>query len=176
MRSVEHDDAAAESVMLDRHLLEPDHLPTPFTAEEIRDACPPGRTLRYRHERAGQPATVRVSRYVAVDAEGCDQEAWEEAEDGARLGAPERSRSTWLELQRHASFSAATTTRDEEEIDVPAGKFACLRYTRTDDSGTWQFWFARELPGQPVRYERQVGERVLMRATLLDNANATLAS
>lgn len=54
-----------------------DDLPTPFTSEEIRGGCPPGRTLRYRHERVGEPAIVRISRYASGDLESCLQESWQ---------------------------------------------------------------------------------------------------
>lgn len=157
--------------MPDPHVLAPDHLPTPFTAEEIRLACPPGRTLRYAHERSGQPTVIRVTRYVSVEADGCIQESWQESPDGgAPLNEPERSTATWLDLQQHASFPAATTTRDEEEIEVPAGRFKCWRYTRVDDRVTWRFWFARDLPGSPVQFEQQQEGEVVFRAMLLDNA------
>ena len=153
----------------DPHQLAPDHLPTPFTAEEIRLGCPPGRTLRYAHERGGQPTVIRVTRYVTGDADGCVQESWQESAEGTRLNAPERSSSTWRELQQHASFEAATTTRDEDEIDLPAGSFQCLRYTRVDNRGTWRFWFARNLPGSPVRFEQEVANEIVFKATLLEN-------
>lgn len=149
--------------------LSPDHLPTPFTAAEIRTACPAGRMLRYRIARAGQDAIVRVTRYVSSDDDGAVRESWHESVDGRRLTSPERDRSSWPELQRHASFPAATTTRAEEEIETPAGRFVCLRYTRIDEQGTWRFWFARDLPGQPVRFEQQVSHDTVFTATLIEN-------
>jgi len=153
----------------DPHQLVPDHLPTPFTAAEIRAACPPGRELRYRLERAGQDQVVRVTRYVSTDVNGAEQESWHESPQGVRLTDPERERSTWLELQTHASFPASTTQCDEETIEIPAGRFGCRRYTRVDENGTWRFWFARQLPGQPVRFEQQVADEVVFSATLLEN-------
>ena len=133
--------------MRDPHLLDLDHLPTPFTAAEIRAACPTGRTLRFRHERAGQPPVINVSRYALVDAHGCVQDTWSESMAGTRLSPPRRGHATWLALQQHASFPAATTTRADETIEVPAGQFACIRYTRTEPDAVWRFWFARDLPG-----------------------------
>lgn len=156
----------------DPHQLYPDHLPTPFTAAEIRDACRPGRTLRFAIERPDAEPIVRVTRYVAWDPEGVEQDAWAEGPDGTRVGGPERSRSSWLELQEHASFPAATTRRTEEELRIPAGTFRCLRYDRTDDDGMWRFWFALELPGQPVRFEHEVDGAVVFTSTLLENAPA----
>jgi hemoglobin len=153
--------------MRDPHQLDPDHLPTPFTAEEIRAACPAGRTLRWRHEGAGQPSFINVSRYASVDADGCVQETWHESIEGTRVSVPRRDRATWLTLQQHASFSAATTTRTEETIEVPAGQFVCQRYTRTEPDAVWRFWFARDRPGQPVRLEQQIGDEVVFSAALM---------
>src|SRR5579872_4078316 len=155
--------------MADPHQLEPAHLPTPLTAEEIRLGCPPGRVLRYLHERVGQARSIHVSRYVYASAEGCIQESWQESPDGVRQGDPERSAATWLELQQHASFPSATTERDDDEIELDAGRFSCMRYTRVDETGTWRFWFARDLPGAPVRFEQHVGDQVVFKATLLEN-------
>jgi len=153
----------------DPHQLSPDDWPTPFTADEIRDGCPPGRTLRLRIERAGEDPVVRVSRYVETDANGAVQESWMEDPDGRRLSDPERERSTWLELQEHASFPRASTERTEEELEIPAGRFACMRYTRTDPDAVWRFWFARALPGQPVRYEREAAGEIVFSVTLIEN-------
>jgi len=153
----------------DPHVVHPDHLPTPFTAEEIRAACGVGRTLRFRVEAAGEEPAVLVTRYVENDPEGGVQESWRETPDGRRLSEPQRERSTWLELQEHASFPSDLTERAEETIDIPAGRFACLRYTRTGPEGTWRFWFAHDLPGQPVRFEHEADGRTLFRSTLLEN-------
>jgi len=156
----------------DPHQLSPEDLPTPFSAAEIRDGCPPGRTLRFQIERAGQDPVVRVSRYVETDTDGAVQESWTEDLEGRRLSDPERERSTWLELQEHASFPRATTVRTEEEVEIRAGRFACLRYTRTDPDAIWRFWFALELPGQPVRYERGASGQVVFCATLFESQSA----
>jgi len=156
----------------DPHQLAPDHLPTPFTAAEIREGCSPGRTLRIRIERAGEDPVIRVVRYVEIDADGAVQESWAEGLDGSRLSDPERERSTWLELQEHASFPVASTERIEEGLTIPAGRFACLRYTRTDPDAIWRFWFARDLPGQPVRFEREADRQIVFSATLIENRAA----
>jgi hypothetical protein len=156
----------------DPHQLYPDDLPTPFSAAEIRDASRPGRTQRFRVERSDTDPVIRVTRYVGGDAQAAEQESWLESSAGAVLGEREVSRPTWLELQEHASFPAATTVRVDEELTVPAGTFACLRYDRTDDDGTWRFWFARDLPGHPVRLEHEADGRVVFSSTLLENVPA----
>lgn len=155
--------------MTDLHRLSPDDLPTPFTAEEIREACQPGRELRFRVERLGQEPVVHVARYVGGDAETALQESWDESPAGNRLSEPSTSHETWLELQAHASFPVASTERIDETIDIAAGSFACLRYTQAVDDGTRTFWFAKELAGQPVRWEVSSGERLILSVVLIEN-------
>jgi F420-dependent oxidoreductase-like protein len=153
----------------DPHQLRPDHLPTPFTAEEIRAACQPGRTLRSLVVRPNSEPIVRVTRFVSADAVGAEQDSWEETPDGTRLGEPKRRRSSWLEFQEHASFPAATTERSAEEIEIPAGRFDCLRYVTRDGDSIETFWFARSVPGMPLRFEERAGGELIYSSTAIEN-------
>ena len=150
----------------DPHRLHPDHHPTPFTAEEIRAGSPLGRTVRPRVEEKGEPATTCVQQYVAVDEDSGTRLVFTLAADGTRTDV-RRSRSTWLELQGHASMPMATTTIDEVTIETPMGPLGCLRYTAVDGDGVETFWFARAIPGMPVRTERRVRGEVVERVTML---------
>lgn len=152
----------------DTHRLHPDHLPTPFSADEIRAGCPPGRTIRSLVIRAGREPYIRVTRFVSGDADGAEHEAWTETPDGVRLTEPERSRSTWLEFQEHASMPAAETEIAEEEIDIPAGRFACLRYTRTEGDSVSTFWFAASAPGQPLKFEQRASGELVFSSTAIE--------
>ena len=154
----------------DPHQLRPDHLPTPFTADEIRIGCPPGRTVRSLVVEARSEPYVHVTRFVSGDAGGAEQESWTEAPDGARLTEPRRARSSWLDFQGHASMPAAATEIAEEEIDIPAGRFACLRYTRRDGDSVSIFWFAKSAPGMPLKFEERTsaGEHVYS-STAIEN-------
>jgi hypothetical protein len=156
----------------DPHLLRPDHLPTPFTADEIRDGCQPGRTVRSLVEEAGQPPYIHVTRFVGATPGGAKQEAWDEDLDGTRRGDPLRRHSTWLDFQSHASFPAASTQVSEEEMEIPAGRFEMLRYTQHEGSVVRSFWFARSAPGMPLRYEEWDGENLVYRSTALENVPA----
>lgn len=137
-------------------MLQPGHLPTPFTAAEIRDASPRGLTLRLRIETPGRPPAERMIRFVQVDAEGADRVGWAILADGSD-GPATRTRSTWLEFQGHASFSAATTTREAVTLDAPMGRLECLRYVTTDGDATTELWFATAFPGMPIRTVETVG-------------------
>ena len=153
----------------DAHQFRAGDLPTPFSADEIRAGCRPGRTVRSLIVEKGEPPRVGVTRFVTGDAEGADQEHWTESPDGERLTEPQRRRSTWLEFQGHASMPADTTEIAEEDIDIPAGHFACLRYTRRDEDTVSTFWFARSAPGMPLKYEgREAGELVYSSVAIED--------
>jgi hypothetical protein len=149
-------------VLGDPHVLQPDHAPTPFTASEIRDGCPEGRTIGLLIEAAGAPPHRRTNRFVECDEEGAVVERTRFDMDGRPLGPPERARSTWLEMQGHASTPADRTTIDPSVLESPMGPLDCLRYTVVDGEEVETLWFARSLPGMPVRTEsRRAGELVL---------------
>jgi hypothetical protein len=153
----------------DPRRLRPDHLPTPFSADEIRAGCQPGRTVRSLVIEPGKDPVIGVTRFVAADPEGGEQETWRETLEGQPLSEPVRRRSTWLELQEHASFPAATTERLEGEMDIPAGRFACLRYSHREGDQVRTFWFARSAPGMPLRFEEREGETIVYSSTAIEN-------
>lgn len=149
-------DAAAQS---DPHLLGPGLLPTPFTAAEIRSATGRGKTIRILVEGPTELRYERINRFTDCDDEGATLSRWRLAAVGAPVdavdGEASSARVTWLELQRHAAFPTDRTTVAEDEVELPLGRFACLRYdTREDepDAPVETFWFAPEHPGMPVRY------------------------
>jgi hypothetical protein len=137
---------------VDPHVLNPQHLPTPFTADEIRDGCPAGRVIHLVVEDGDEKPYRRVNRFLSTDADGADQDAMIVDGDGAPLGAVRVFRTTWKELQGHASFPAADTTIDEETIETPLGRLDCLRYATSEGATEHVFWFARNRPGMPVKY------------------------
>ena len=154
---------------VDPHVLEPGHAPTPFTAAEIRAANPVGLTIRLRVEVAGEGAWTRVTRTVEADEDGASRVSQRIEDDGA-VSEAQASRATWLELQAHASFPAVDTAIDEVTLDTPMGSLDCLRYTVTDGDAVDTFWFARSIPGMPVRTERAEGGRVVQTVAMLSKA------
>jgi hypothetical protein len=151
----------------DPYQFRPGDLPTPFSATEIRVGCPPGRTVRSLVEQAGQEPYIGVTKFVTGDEDGADQEFWRESPDRTRLTEPQRRRSTWLEFQGHASMPAAQTTRTEETIDIPAGRFECMKYVRRDEDGVATFWFARVAPGMPLKFQQQVDGQIVFASTAI---------
>jgi hypothetical protein len=63
---------------------------------------------------------------------------------------------------------AATTHVDEETIEIPAGTFDCLRYTRAEGDALDVFWFARSEPGAPVRLEMLIGGQPVYSYTTIE--------
>jgi len=151
----------------DSHRLRPDHLPTPFSAAEIRDGCPAGRTIRMREETPGAAPRFRRIRFVEVDEETAVQEFQATDEAGRPLGEPSRRSSTWLDLQRHASQPAEATAVDEVVQTLPFGDFACWLYTVRAPDAELRFWFVKELPGMPVQVEEWINGQLAGRSVMI---------
>jgi hypothetical protein len=106
---------------------------------------------------------------VACDADGATIERTRLDTDGQAVGPVEAHRSTWLELQAHASFPADRTAIAPETIEIPAGVLECLRYTVSEGSSVDTFWFARTAPGMPVRVVSTESGRVTSAVTMIDD-------
>ena len=147
--------------------MRPDHHPTPFSADEIRDGFVPGTVVRSRVERAGAEPVVHVRVSIAADPDGGIYEFWTESLDGRRLEEPVQQRSIWRELQAHASMPVDATTIDRVTIDVPMGTFDGLRYTRVEGETVDTFWFATSMPGAPIRMEERVAGELVFSSTAI---------
>ena len=151
------------------HRLRADHLPTPFSAAQIRDGCPVGRTIRLREESAGEPPTFRRIVFTEVDTEASVQELQATDADGTPIGEASLGTATWLDLQRHASQPADATSVEEVRLALPFGDFDCWLYTVRRPDGELRFWFAKELPGMPVQIERWVDGSLAARSLMIAN-------
>jgi hypothetical protein len=151
------------------HRLRPDHLPTPFSAAEIRDGCPAGRTILIREESAGKEPTFRRIVFMEVDGETSVQELQSTDADGTPLGEASLGRATWLDLQRHASQPADATEVGEVALDLPFGTFDCWLYTMRGPDAELRFWFAKELAGMPVQVEEWLDGALASRMLMVAN-------
>lgn len=129
--------------------------PTPFTADQIRAGCPTGRTIRMVVEPSHAAPYVRISRFVECDEGGATIESCRPADETGTAREVVSTRSTWLDLQRHAAFPATATAIERGRVELCFGTFDCAIYTL--DSGP-RFWFADDLPGMPVKYEIPDGD------------------
>lgn len=148
-------------------------LPTPYTAEAIRAANPPGTRLRMRVETYGRPAVLRETAFIAGDETRATMEGRLLAATGEAIAPVTTSTATWTELRDHAAFPAAAASRERTTVDVAAGSFEAWRYdVRGDEAGagtTTSYWFADDRPGPPVLVEqRDATGRILMRMEMVD--------
>lgn len=135
--------------------------PTPFTADQIRDATQSGRTYCYRVEEDGKPTLVRIMTFGAVSAEGAELRIKVESETGTSLSEPPPKRVLWEELRRHAEFPKSRVTMRQEKVTVPAGTFECKVYVvKGEEDLVTTFYFANKLPGAPVlHFTEKDGQR-----------------
>lgn len=131
--------------------MQPDHAPTPFTAEEIRAAAPAGYTVETVTETDGEVARQRTM-FTEVDEDRATIVSTPIDEHGDPAGDPRTGDAAWTDLQAHASFPADITTISDETIDTPLGSLACRRYEVAGSDHTNTFWFATEYPGMPIRF------------------------
>ena len=131
--------------------MEAGHAPTPFSAEEIREACTDGAFRLYRLTGEAQPPRMNMS--FGPDVEGKVVVTTEIMdEEGAVLGASDAPASSWSAFQAHASFPAERTTITTGTHTTAAGTFDCWTYSVSGPEDTvTNLVFARDLPGSPLR-------------------------
>jgi len=157
----------------DKNRMKPDHAPTPFSAEEIREGCPSGRTSKYLIEVAGNPNSFQVVTFVNGDKDGTGFESITLGHEGAQVGEKQTADARWDELQFHASFPEADTRISSESYTTPAGKFDCWHYVvkkdKEEKKGVSHYWFAKSLPGAPIFMEQIIDGKSVFKMTLVEN-------
>lgn len=151
----------------DPHVLDPAALPTPFTADEIRDGTPAGRTLVVRVDVSGRPSSLRSTRFEDPDDEGATMVRTPLGTDGEPSEDPTAERVTWRRLQEHALFPAAGAVRERAALTHPLGDLECLRYTVTDEDAVDVYWFDLARPGMPVLVDSRRGGTPVVTMTVL---------
>jgi hypothetical protein len=147
-------------------------LPTPYSAEQIRDNHRDGTVIRMRMEPLGAAPFEEAWTFVKGDATSVTIESRVVGPAGAEArGDPAQATAepaTWAELRDHAAFPAAATKRGEGTITVPAGTFQAWVYTVTDPQGmVTVFHFAKDEPGPPVLMVATKGGQEVYRMTML---------
>lgn len=138
--------------------------PAPFTAEQIRAATAVGRTYRFEVNLGGEIQEVEM-RFVEVSDASCTIEQTYFDASGKPKSEPTRSEQTWQDLVGHAAYPKAGTRITERRVETPAGSWDALVYEvrETKQGKEWLTvaYFARDLPGAPVRHEVSVGGQPL---------------
>lgn len=151
----------------DANKMLPDHAPTPYSAAEIREACPAGRVIKFRIEEPGKPVMFSVLTFGQGDKENAMYEAGGLDENGKPLGEKKKASTPWKELQSHASFPAADTTIERAEKQVGATTYDCWHYVVKSEDGkeVTDYWFAVKLPGPPILLETRVNGKAVRTMT-----------
>ena len=138
-----------------RNRMSPEHAPTPFSAEEIRRSCGPRHRIRMLEQVKDKPKIFKVFYFTEGDTEGAKLQVRVEDGSGKLMAQSPKAAVTWKALQSHASFPAIHTRISEESLTTPLGTFACWRYDvsmkKEGKPLLRRFWFAKKLPGPPVR-------------------------
>lgn len=158
----------------DDHVLAPGMVPTPFSAAEIREGCPTGRTVVMRVNDS-DGIRHRLSRFAGVTSEGTTYERADCDDAGVVVGEVTSVPLTWLDLQAHASFPEAVTVRDTVNLEFDLGTEECSRYTVSGEDGVMTFWFSKNRAGMPVKVTSQRGAQVLSTTVMVsDRVDETL--
>jgi len=143
--------------------LEPDDpslLRRPFTADEIRDEWVEGFRLLIRRT---TPAAVKIERWtvISADDEGAEIEYATLDEDNNVADSGVLG-TTWVELRDHASFPAATATREWVTRATGLGTYDGWLYRVAGDGGAVEeYFFVPSLPGAPVQMKIVNGDHTV---------------
>jgi len=153
--------------------LAPSQAPTPFTAEQIRLACPTGRINRFRveqHRGSETRVEVSVQHFVETNEIGAKIKSVSADIEKPVPGPSQELMLRWDELRAHASYPAEQTKITRETVTVPAGTYDCWLYTVNDGSFVSRYWFARTLAGPPVLATVERGGKLVRKIDLIDLA------
>ncbi|MBT3218394.1 MAG: peptide deformylase [Proteobacteria bacterium] len=145
-----------------------DHVEPPFSAETIRSATGEGRRYTWRVKEYG----ATVFRGVVLVEVGDDSLIMRRSavDDEGEIERTVDSLTTWNELESHSHFPIEKTVISESWVDTPAGAFDTIVYTVNDPIGfVTTYWFARDLPGAPVRLEARDHETLIVEMELVDH-------
>lgn len=136
---------------------EPKTLPTPFSAAEIRDGWSQGfwldtKTTSAQGERIGRTIVTGWGAEQVTMIEVVLDEGAEPTDE--QIEAAQPATMTWDELEGHARFDAARTTRERETRSTALGDDleGWLYTVRGAEGAESNFFFADGFPGPPVLY------------------------
>jgi hypothetical protein len=133
----------------------------PFTAEEIRDEWVAGFRLLIRRT-TPEGASVERWTVLSADDEGAEIEYAILDEDNNVSESAVRG-TTWAELRDHASFPAATATREWVTRSTGLGTYDgwLYRVTGGDGAAIEEYFFVPSLPGAPVQMKIVNGDHTV---------------
>lgn len=149
----------------------PDLAPVPFPPGTLARTFRDGASITFRIEAAGQEPVLLTTEFVDPTEDGVTLRDTTTALDGTPRGAPATATATWTELESHAHFPRQATSIADSVVEVPAGRFDSFEYritaTKQGSTTVTTAWFAKELPGPPVKLTREVDGRLAMTMVLV---------
>lgn len=145
-----------------------EHLPTPYSAEQIRDAWQVGLTV-VTH--VWTPRGESTSHTIVTDWTEDQVSMIEQPLDdkGEAVGEPNPIKVSWIDLRDHARFPKAAATRERGTRTTPLGALEGWLYTmKHDETNQSEFFFADAFPGPPVVFLRRSDGEVIMRAEMIE--------
>jgi len=141
----------------------PELLPTPYTAEQIRDEWVPGLSLRVR---SVLPRAEVYERWTVLSADeaGAEIEYVDLDDQGQTSGEPRTEWTSWTELRDHGSFEAGNAERERVSRETPLGsREGWLYRVHDEDEGTTtELFFADDFPGAPLYMATRRGDELLI--------------
>ena len=126
--------------------------PPPSPAEQIRAAPPAGRVYVFLVKDGDGPQHRRRIEFVAPNESSVTMRVTNQDLFGRDQGAPQDETVTWDELVSHARYPLDQVTISEERVTVRAGSYDAKLYTVKGPDGVTRAWFAKSLPGAPVKH------------------------
>jgi len=141
----------------------PAALPTPYTAEQIRDAWQPGFRVEMKTTEAGTETLQRMT-VLSVTPETGTIRNEKLAANGELSEPPLEFEAKWTELRDHARFPEASATRERAECRSQLGAQPGWRYEIAQQGGpALTMCFADATPGPPVEWEMRRGGALVSR-------------
>jgi len=150
---------------------EGEHWPTPYTAEEIREAWFAGFWVD-TETKTSEGTSVRRTTVLEHGPEKVRMRDVAIGDDGEPGGEAVEFESTWKELQAHAEFSRARADRRRHKRETPLGEFEGYLYRVDGESAgeVNEFFFSNEHPGPPLYYRTVIDGEVVLEATQIGRA------
>ena len=144
-------------------LVAEEYLPTPYTAEQIRDVWQVGFEVTTRTRSS---AGESYSRTTVVEATEARFRMTERAVDAQGVPIDDdvsEYAGTWEELRDHARFPESTASRQRVRRQTPLGHLDGWLYRVYQNERIAELFFADGVPGPPVLYRRmsETGGEVL---------------
>ncbi len=151
------------------NIMQPGMAPTPYTADQIREANPPGSWKLYQIVADGRRLQQRFEFVENANPDLAALAVTMTDDSGVKIDANRPAPATWTSLQSHGSYEAHKTLLGRDRISIEAGEFDCWTYAVDGREGDLSFfWFATNMPGPPVLMEKRVDGKATLRMELKD--------